>query len=405
MSPRGAVSGSLRIFILLFFIVGIASAISFYLFDFLNIQTDSEGYINAIKSMSANEALPDRLHRLVKPLSLFFAVLLSSFLGLAAQTALQIQQWLCYLATAFLFFGILQKLFPQDKNLPFVGLLLLLGSQVFAIYGLALMVDAAAWAIELWAIYLMLYLKTADNGLFDKKFLILGLLLGLGFFVKETIFMAGLYIFISILLEKSSFKSKLWAYTQIGTIFGLLVLMGSVATQYLYGKSMLTWWQFAHSDSEMYQLAIPAYLLQVFRTLDLFWFLTIIGIGLALKHLMTGLLSKELAAMLLVGLIGFILFPYLWAYRTDRILFMIGLFFLPFAAMGAAFFGHVQFLLILCGAAMNLFMTYRIYRFEEAGWISFLSVCFLGLLLLAVVLKPFFKIGFRSADSKNIYQN
>lgn len=395
MSLPRAVQGSLRTFVWLLFTVVTAGLISFYLFDFLNIQTDTDGYINAIKIMSGDEMPPDRLHRLVKPLSLVFPTFLYCFFGLTAETALQIQQWLCYLATAFLFFGILHNLFPQDKKLPFAGLLLLLGSQAFAIYGLALMVDAAAWAIELWAIYLMLHLKTTDNEFFNKKFIILGLLLGLGFFVKETIFIAGLYIFISILLERSSFKSKLWAYIQIGTIFFFLVLMGSLATLYLYGKSMLSWWQFAHSDSEMYQLALPAYFLQVFRTLDLFWFLALIGIAIAIKQAMTGLLSKELAAMLLVGLIGFIVFPYLWAYRTDRILFMIGLFFLPFAAIGAHFFGRMQLLLILCGAAMNLFMTYRIYRFEEGGWISFMSISFLGLLLFSLILKAFVKTRFQ----------
>jgi hypothetical protein len=92
-----------------------------------------------------------------------------------------------------------------------------------------------------------------------------------------------------------------------------------------------------------------------------------------------------LFSFLLTALIAIVIFPFVWYYRTDRIIFMMSIFLLPFA--NAAFFKipAQSLIVIFIAAVFNLFMSYRIYKFEESGWIAILSLIFLVLLLLNVL--------------------
>ncbi len=365
-----------------------ASLYSAYLFDFLHQQTDTDSYLNAMNILLGEPAGPDKLHRLVKPLAIIFPVIMNKLFGLSTETGLYLQQWMAYLTASMLFYLILERIF-RNGRVALMGLIMLLGCQPFAVYGLSLMTDGAAWALQLAAIYYYLLIKSNENQNFIPKYLILGSILGLGFFIKETIFLAGLFIFFDILLRKSNLASKVLNYIQIGFTFLAIVLIGSLLTQYLYNTSILNWWQFAHSDSTVSGIDITAYIQQIFRTMDLFWIAALGGIIISIGDLVRVTIKKELLALLLTGIIGFLIFPFLWDYRSDRILFMIALNLIPSAAFFLTGLGFWGFVPAVAGAIMNLYMTYRIYRFEEPGWIVFMSICFICLLFLTLAMNRF----------------
>jgi hypothetical protein len=365
-----------------------AGLYSAYLFDFLHQQTDTDSYLNAMNILLGEPAGPDKLHRLVKPLAIIFPVIMNKLFGLSTETGLYIQQWMAYLTASMLFYLILERIF-RNGRVALMGLIMLLGCQPFAVYGLSLMTDGAAWALQLAAIYYYLSIKTNENQNIISKYLILGSILGLGFFIKETIFLAGLFIFFDILLGKSNLASKVLNYIQIGFTFLAIVLIGSLLTQYLYNTSILNWWQFAHSDSTVSGIDITAYIQQFFRTMDLFWIVALGGIIISIGDLVRVTIKKELLALLLTGIIGFLIFPFLWDYRSDRILFMIALNLIPFAALFLSRLGFWGFIPVFGGAMMNIYMTYRIYHFEEPGWIVFMSICFICLLFLTLAMNRF----------------
>jgi hypothetical protein len=371
--------------IFLLFIFCIFSIVfSSSLFAFMFHQTDSDGYLNAIDLLSGREAGEDRLHRLIKPLSLAFPALLTLFFFIKTESALYIQQILAYLISILLFIKINKIIFNEDKFIEIKSSLLLIGCQCFAIYSLSLMVDGIAWAFELFAVWYYLSGKDIHNRTSRFRFYLLGIILGLGFFVKETIFISGLFIFIHLIISGNSIIYKIKSLFQTGFVFILIVLVGSLISMLLLQKSILNWWEFAREDRTLSELNLKPYLVQVYRSLDVFWILVVYGIFCFLRKLN---MDKDsiLFSFLLTALVAFVIFPFVWYYRTDRIIFMMSIFLLPF--VNAAFFKipSQSLVLIFIAAVFNLFMNYRIYKFEESGWIAILSLIFLVLLLLNVL--------------------
>lgn len=356
------------------------------LFDFMFVQTDSKGYLNAIDILSGREASEDRLHRLSKPLSLVFPSLLTIFFSIKTETALYCQQILTYLISVFLFVKINKLIFCEDRWIEIKSVILLIGCQCFVIYALSLMIDGIAWSIELFAIWYYLSQIDKYSGIYKHKFYWLGLILGLGFFVKETIFISGLFVFIHILASKNSNYFKVLSLLKTGLVFMLVVFLGTIISIMLFQKSMLNWWEFALEDKKLFALNLKDYFVQLYRSLDTFWFLVLLGVFYFFKK---AKINKNpiLLSLLITAVLSIIIFPFLWFYRTDRILFMMSMLLLPFANM-VSFKKSIQLpVVISVGAFINLFMTYRIYKFAESGWILLLSLIFLTFLLLNVLLR------------------
>lgn len=360
----------------------VSGFICLYIFAFMQFQTDSPGYLNAIAILCGQDAGPDELFRLTKPFSLLFPALICSLFGLSAVTGLLIQQFICYLASARLIFLIIKKIRGQKE--AYLGLFILLAAQPFAIYGLSLMVDGIAWTAQLFFIYYYLLIKDRDKNL---NYVLLGILLGLGLFIKETVFVSGLFIATDLIISKNSAFRKFDKIINIGIPFILLVIVGNLLNIYLLNISILDWWKFAHSDPKMQQLNIFSYLQQLNRSLDLFWIAAIWGIILSIIELKKAILDKKELALILSGVIGIIIFPLFWSYRTDRIIFMMSLLLIPAAAKGLGNLGKMSFPFLGLAVFSNILMTYRIFRYEESGWIIWTNSLFSLLFIIIILLQ------------------
>lgn len=370
---------TIRDFILLLILAFLSIVFYGYLFSFMFFQTDSAGYLNAIDLLSGREAGVDRLHRLIKPLSLIFPSFLTMIFSIKTATALYTQQILTFVISVFLFVKINKIIFPDDDKVVFQSALLLIGCQCFAIYSLSLMIDGIAWAFELFAIWFYLSASDKYSGIYKFKSYLLGLILGLGFFVKETIFVSGLFIFIHVVMSSDSYTYKIKYLFQTGFVFILVTISGSLLSIALFQKSMLNWWEFAREDNSLFVLNFKTYLLQIYRSLDVFWIIALYGIFIFFRK-QSVKLNSILFSLLLTALIALIIFPFVWYYRCDRIIFMMSMLLLPFVNI-VNFNKSFQIPLVIIGAVFNILMTFRIYKFEENGWILFLSLIFLLLFL------------------------
>ena len=352
--------------------------ISMNLFSALSFQTDSPTYTYAISVLTGEVQLPEMHYRLAKPLSFIFPAFLSIFLNIAPAEALIVQQFICYILICLIMYSLIKKI--QNQREALIGLIILMGCQPFAIYTLAVMIDGAGWAIELFIIYY--YLINRENHRL-KDFIIIGFLLGLGIFIKETILISGMVIAVDSFFIQKSLTKIFKNLLSVGIVFLIIFLSGNFLTDYFFGNSLFNWWEISHSDQEICELNIYHYFQQTFRTLDLFWIPFLIGSGLLIfKN--KKLLQRFELTLLTVGILALLIFPFFWCYKIDRIIFMICILFIPVCARGLGAFGKWGYLLAITGSFLNLFLTYRIYFFQESGWI--LNLCLSYALLLALIM-------------------
>ena len=355
--------------------------ISMNLFSAISFQTDSPTYTYAISVLTGEVQLPEMHYRLAKPLSFIFPALLCYILKIGPAEALIVQQFICNISIGLLMYSIIKKMHSRKEAI--LGIIILMGCQPFAIYSLAVMIDGAGWAIELFIIYY--YLKIRDYNRF-KDFITIGILLSLGIFIKETILISGLLIAVDRLLNKWKFIHNLKNLMVVGVVFLIIFLSGTILTDKLFGNSLFSWWNISHSDKSICELNIYHYLQQTFRTLDLFWIPFLIGSVLLIFNIKKTKLDFELT-LLIVGSIALIIFPIFWCYKIDRIIFMISILFIPTCARGLGFYGKGGLFLATTGALLNISLTYRIYFFRESGWILGLSLFYTVLLTFLLIRK------------------
>ncbi len=373
-------SQALPPYIIVLSVLGLAS-LSIYLFAFMHQQTDTDSYLNAVDIFLGKDADPDKSHRIVKIINYLIPASLYQ-VGIPIRYGFFTQQWLSYAFSAYFAFQLFLSLGFSSRG-AFYGMFAYLSTQCVAIFNFALMTDGMGWMMELWGLWLSTLLL---NKLSLKakvplsNTLSLGLVFGLGLLIKESVLMAGLYLFIGILMSPNSIWEKLLLYVQIGAVFLMLVLGISIYTEWQYGKSMLSWWKFAHTDPRTYTQPFKIYLIQLARTFDLHWFWIIIGGGIYLSQFKR--IGTTLKSMFLAAVIGLIIFPLAWPYLTDRIIFMIPILLLPMLIRAVEQQPLAPALLVL-GGLLNLWMTYRIYYAQEAGWLLGIASVFTLLLVLS----------------------
>ena len=347
---------------------------SLLLFSLLWYQTDTPSYTNAIHLLAGESAAPDRLFRLSKPLALLFPTLLYQTLGLAPAWGLLLQQYLAYWLGAWALFQWLCHIF-EDRQAALYGLLVYLGLQPLAVYGLAMLTDGLGWCLLLWGLYLGQVVLWQARWQFSTL-LGLGLYWGLACFVKESILVAGLWGAGLILLRPNwSLLQKMGAYVLLGTVFGLVLILGNVWTTWMWEVSLWSWIQFGRT-------APPAFswwglLAQAYHTLDGFWWLVVLGSTQLWRYRDQQLLWASAGTAALGGL----LFPWVWPYGYDRILLMLVPLALPLMVVGARLLQPWTLPLLLLGGAAHLLMTYLIYAHQIGGLLVPYGIGY-GLLLL-----------------------
>lgn len=364
--------------------MGLAS-LSIYLFAFMHYQTDTTSYLNAVKIFLGQPADEDVSHRIVKIVNYLFPALLYQ-VGLPIKYSFFAQQWLSYGASAFFAFQLFKTLGFKRREAVY-GMFAYLSCQSVAIFNFALMTDGMGWMMELWGLWWssLLLKKVATEDKIPIRFCLgLGIVFGLGLLIKESVLMAGLYLFIAILWKPSSIWKKVQLNFWVGLSFLIILISLSIYTEIRFDKSMLSWWEFAHTTPRTYSQPYKIYLIQLARTLDLHWFWVILGGIVYLSQFSK--LDIRLKSMFLAAIIGLILFPLAWPYLTDRIMFMIPVLLLPALIKGLSLFPKTAIYLLLLGGFLNLYMTYQIYYHKEEGWLIGTALVYGGLLLLVFII-------------------
>lgn len=365
----------------LLFALGVFYLLSVLLFGFMHDQTDTPSYVNATQLFWGFDGEVDRLHRLVKPIALLVPGLFYALLDLPIVYGLFFQQMCCYFGIGIVLYNIFLLLFG-DKYKAFWGSLLLFGCQPMAIYGIAYLADGLGWFFGLLGIFMgvrILLTKKEQHWHFLK----VGTLVGIGFFAKESAAIAGLFLGIHILLNSQiRWINKFKIYAYLGSSFLFIVLVISCFTQVCFDKSMLTWVKFANTNPTYYSW--KGCLLQTFRTIDFYWFLVALGAAQIGRTRKTSFPSTLAFNYMLTGLVLLLLLPFVWPYTVDRILFMMSPFILAIAVYSFDLFKGKVAWVVLVGAALNLGVTFGIYKYALAGWLlkgSLVYISLLGMLL------------------------
>lgn len=351
--------------------------LSICLFAPLQIQTDTPSFTNAIDLLLGHQdAESDRLMRLSKPLSLYLPALLVS-LGINASWAMIIQQYLAIIVSLYFINYLYTKVYCFDKASTYRTMLLYLSSSVVFVYAYAALNDMPAWAFT-WALMAFSH-KIQNAKLPFPKYILWGILAALGIFIKESVLVAGVYIFWLILLDKNKdFSEKIKIYIAIGLPFLLVLSAGLWLTKSLFNYNLLDWFAFNHDDeAALYEGQwLKVYLIHFVRIFDVFWLFLPLGIflGKGVWH------WKKI--YMLGAIILFLIYPIVWAYMLERIMFMFAPFYLYLLALGLKSIGDKSAisanLFLFFGILANLIASYGAYIALWQGvlyWVYGLYFC------------------------------
>lgn len=338
-------------------------------------QTDTPSFINAVELLLSQSDRPDRLFRLSKPLSLFVPTILYATFSIPIAYSFWIQQLIAYWFGAFFLYKILEEVVP-DSNAAYLGMLAYILCQPMAVYGLAMLTDGLGWCWLIIGVWLSI--RSIRSSLMQYTQLIgLGIFIGFGFFIKESVVMVGIFTFFLLLLNPSySISKKIFAYSILGISFLTIFLIGNLFTYLLWQESIFQWIHFGQSAPPPFNLA--GLITQSYHTLDLYWFLFVIGF---IKSIHSRTIIYPLNVFLLTIIASWLTLPFVWPYLYDRILFMITPFMMVWIAVGALQFRQFSIVLVVFGGIANLLVSFCIYRYQSSNLIES-AAFFYGILLL-----------------------
>ncbi len=346
---------------------------SYCLFQFMHLQPDSEGYVNAIKLLLGQAAEADRLQRLNKPLALFFPALLHQYSTISIVNCLIIQQIAAYCVAAYVVFRSYALLMDSSYK-GYLAMLAFLGCQPLAVYGMAALTDSLGWCYSCIGLYGLIRL-------FQKKpvqaysLFMAGCFIGLGIMIKESVVMVGVWLFFSIAYQNCTWKQKINAYLWSGTGFVLVLGLGSFFVFQYSQKYFWDWWEFAHKSPPSFSYL--SFFKQIYRCFDVFWIFILLGLVQFVRQTR----SKNACVFFGACLCCCCLLPLVWPYFNDRILFLVGPIMVYWIVQGVTSFLHLAPIILLIGGCMNLATAYLIYQYQLSGLILLQLILYAVLLL------------------------
>lgn len=344
-------------------------------------QTDSSSFINAVELLLGESTSPDRLFRRSKPLSLLIPAFFYLSIDLPIQYGFLVQQFLAYWLSAIFLYKIV--LFISSKeSIAYIAMLAYILCQPMAVYGLAILTDGLGWCWMLVGSWLSLkFLTTSKLSYFHLA--VLGFFMGLGFFIKESIVITGIFTFFLLLLSpQHTFKAKLIAYSVIGSFFLATFFIGNYLIHLSWGISIFDWIKFGQSTPPPFSW--KSFITQSYHTIDLYWFLFVIGLVKSISSYKWTYLDQ---ALFLTLISGWCLLPLFWPYLYDRILFMMVPFMVLWIAIGAMQFQSFALILVLFAGLTNLLVAFFIYKYQTSGLITACALTFCLLLFVTHFLK------------------
>ena len=210
------------------------------------VQQDSESYLQALQILQGDN-ISDRLMRLIKPIPLVIPYLLHQ-IGFSTISAFVIQSILCVLLSIYFIRGILFHYDPDRKKITthfIMALLIMLGCQCTSVYGIAVLTDSFSWAIILGLFYYMKRLESIQA----KHIIHVGLVIGLGFFVKESTLLVLIFTLIYVMMQKSSLIVRIKPIIWISSMAFFIIVSISLWQDISLGYSFYDWFTYNKTDS------------------------------------------------------------------------------------------------------------------------------------------------------------
>lgn len=324
---------------------------------------------------------PDRLFRRSKPLSLLLPSFLYLCVDLPIQYGFLVQQFLAYWVSAIFLYKIIAFISSRE-SLAYLAMLAYILCQPMAVYGLAILTDGLGWCWMLMGLWISI--KSISSAKLSVYHLAgLGIFMALGLFIKESILITGLFTFLFLLLNPDHhFKAKIIAYLSIGSSFLITFFLGNYLIDLFWGLSIFDWIKFGQSDPPPFYWS--NFIIQSYHTIDLFWFLFIIGF---IKSFLHHKWAPIHYAFYMTFIWGWGILPLVWPYLYDRILFMMVPFMIYWVAVGAKHFKALALPLVLLAGFTNLLVSFFIYKHQISGLITISALSFCFVLFIAHFLK------------------
>ena len=350
------------------------------LFDFLRWeQYDTPSFIGGARFLFGLKGGFDYQSRLTKPLILLLPGFIELLTSLHPKYIFILQNIVFFYLCGIFIYKINQLIFKDDK-IAYLGMLAYTTCQPFAIYSLFILTDAAGWFFGILGIYLTL--KCFSNSIIKiKNVLLIGCLVGLGCLMKESAIIGIIFLFSYILVAKFSFKKKIVFFTASSIGFIIPLMISFLIIEYFYHDSILKRILQAHlvNQSDHFELAR---IKQIFRIIDMYWFLFFIGLISVFKILKQQPNNYHLKSILIAIVLISLLLP-IWPYLIDRILFLLAPFLIAIVNFGVYKFKQFGLPLVLIGGFLNIFISFIIYKFQIHGII----IC--GIILFLIVIAIF----------------
>jgi len=364
----------MRTNIKIFFTLTILAIVYWFLFDFLRWeQFDTPSFIGGARQIFGLDGGYNFQSRLTKPLVLILPGFIEFITSIHPKYVFIFQNVIFFYLSGFYIYKINQLIFNDDKT-AYLGMLVYVTCQPFAIYSLFILSDVAGWFFGIFTIYLTL--KYFSKQIVQLKHLaFIGFIVGLGCLAKESAIIGLIFLFSYILLNESTFKEKFKQF--LISFIGFIVpfVISFFLIEYFYNDNVfkrinVVYKLFEHDSFELSNLK------QIFRIIDMYWFLFIIGMVAVVKILKKEPRNNSLKSIILTGIITSILIP-LWPCFTDRILFLIAPILIIIVVYGINKFKQFAFPLVLIGGFLNIFISFIIYKFKINGAIAIGTIIFL----------------------------
>ncbi|MBL4656497.1 MAG: glycosyltransferase family 39 protein [Flavobacteriales bacterium] len=358
-------------------------AISYwFLFDFLRwVQYDSPSFIGGSRLMFGLEGGFNFHSRLTKPIALLLPGLMELLTGLHPKYTFLFQNVICFFLCGIFIYKINQIIFKDDKK-AFLGMLAYSTCQVFAIFSLFILTDVIGWFFGIFGIYLTL--KYFSNPSVKPIHTILfGTLIGLGCLAKESAVIGLIFLISYLLLSKFSFRKRSTLIVSALVGFVVPIALSHLLIDHFYNDSLLKLVRHVHDEAGKEDL-IFSNLKQLFRVLDMHWFLFTAGLISVIKTFKIKAADHMINSVLLAMVTSFLM-GLIWPSFQDRILFMIAPFLIIFTTKGIEYFKELGLLIILLGGILNVLLSYFIYKYDIQGGIVITATGYLTVLVIAII--------------------
>lgn len=348
------------------------------LFDFLRWDMfDSPSFVGAARQMFGLEGGYNFQSRLSKPLALVVPGLLEYVTGLEAQYGFIIQSTLSYFGCALLIKGIVFKL-TNRYDLSLYAMYIYIFCQPFAIFSLMILTDAPGWFVGLYIIYAAVN-KAKNNHMNSVGWAGLALISAIGLLVKESVVFSFIFLIVYQFLMTDGLRQKLINLTISGLAFTMTFILTQWFTHLLFDDSILGR-LFAQQERVGFVYYSKSNIGQLFRVIDYYWLLVLVGVASWRLSIRQYALKKELIALSFATLLSIALMP-LYPFIVDRILFMVAPSLVVFSVLSYVYLKKFLFPLIFFGGILNIGTAWFIYRYDTNG-LLFWGILTFGLFVL-----------------------